>query len=157
MRRDRAERIQNDDFEEQMTELLAFLHHEFPSDHPFARIKVSPEMPGAPEVWLLGSSLWSAEAAAQFGLPYSFAHFFSPVHTRAAIEQYTESFRSSKHAAEPRKSVAVGVLCFVVGLALIWCNYHWFTDVVAGWALGAIIIQICLAIAGPPEVPARSP
>jgi membrane-associated phospholipid phosphatase len=53
--------------------------------------------------------------------------------------------------------VAAGVLCFVVGLALIWCNYHWFTDVVAGWALAAIIIQICLAIAGPREVPARSP
>jgi alkanesulfonate monooxygenase SsuD/methylene tetrahydromethanopterin reductase-like flavin-dependent oxidoreductase (luciferase family) len=55
--------------------------------------------------------LWSAEAAAQFGLPYSFAHFFSPVHTRAAIMHYTESFRASQHAAEPRKSVAVGVLC----------------------------------------------
>ena len=59
LRRDRSERIQNDDFEEQMTELLAFLHHGFPSDHPFARIKVSPDMPGAPEVWLLGSSSWS--------------------------------------------------------------------------------------------------
>jgi alkanesulfonate monooxygenase SsuD/methylene tetrahydromethanopterin reductase-like flavin-dependent oxidoreductase (luciferase family) len=55
--------------------------------------------------------MWSAEAAAQFGLPYAFAHFFSPVHTRAAIEHYTESFRASKHAAAPRKSVAVGVLC----------------------------------------------
>jgi membrane-associated phospholipid phosphatase len=52
---------------------------------------------------------------------------------------------------------AAGALCFVVGLALIWCNYHWFTDVVAGWALAAIIIQICLVIAGPREAPARSP
>jgi luciferase family oxidoreductase group 1 len=68
-------------------------------------------MPGGPEVWLLGSSLWSAEAAAQFGLPYSFAHFFSPVHTRAAIEHYSESFRASRYTAEPRKSVAIGVLC----------------------------------------------
>jgi undecaprenyl-diphosphatase len=50
-----------------------------------------------------------------------------------------------------------GVICFVVGLALLWCNYHWLTDVVAGWALAAIIIQICLVIAGPHEVPARSP
>jgi membrane-associated phospholipid phosphatase len=50
-----------------------------------------------------------------------------------------------------------GVVCFVVGLALIWCNYHWFTDVVAGWALASIIIQLCLVIAGPREVPARSP
>jgi alkanesulfonate monooxygenase SsuD/methylene tetrahydromethanopterin reductase-like flavin-dependent oxidoreductase (luciferase family) len=55
--------------------------------------------------------LWSGETAAQFGLPYSFAHFFSPVHTRAAIRHYTESFRASQYAIEPRKSVAVGVLC----------------------------------------------
>ena len=100
-----------DDFPDQLAELLMFLNGDFPPEHPFSRLTVSPEMPGSPEVWLLGSSLWSAEAAAQFGLPYSFAHFFSPVHTRAAITHYTESFRASQHAAEPRKSVAVGVLC----------------------------------------------
>ena len=88
-----------------------FLHHDFPPEHPFSRLRVSPEMPGSPEVWLLGSSMWSAEAAAQFGLPYSFAHFFSPVHTRAAIEHYTEFFRASQYSQQARKSVAVGVLC----------------------------------------------
>ncbi|MFL6427780.1 MAG: LLM class flavin-dependent oxidoreductase [Acidobacteriaceae bacterium] len=100
-----------DDFADQIGELLSFLNHDFPAEHPFSQLTVSPEMPGGPEVWLLGSSLWSAETAARFGLPYSFAHFFSPVHTRAAMEHYTESFRASKHAAAPRKSVAVGVLC----------------------------------------------
>jgi undecaprenyl-diphosphatase len=40
-------------------------------------------------------------------------------------------------------------VCFLVGVALIWCNYHWFTDVVAGWALAAIIVQVCLVIARP--------
>jgi luciferase family oxidoreductase group 1 len=118
LRRERRQRAA-DDFEDQLAELLSFLNHDFPAEHPFSRLTVSPEMPGGPEVWLLGSSLWSAEAAAQFGLPYSFAHFFSPVHTRAAIEHYTESFRAGfvradragQSAAEPRKSVAVGVLC----------------------------------------------
>jgi luciferase family oxidoreductase group 1 len=110
LRRERRQRPA-DDFEDQIAELLSFLNRDFPVEHPFSRLTVSPEMPGGPEVWLLGSSLWSAEAAAQFGLPYAFAHFFSPVHTRAAIEHYTESFRASKHAAAPRKSVAVGVLC----------------------------------------------
>lgn len=100
-----------DDFPEQIAELLMFLNGDFPAEHPFSQLTVSPHMSGSPEVWLLGSSLWSAEAAAQFGLPYSFAHFFSPVHTRAAITHYTESFRASQYAAEPRKSVAVGVLC----------------------------------------------
>lgn len=100
-----------DDFADQITELLMFLNEDFPVEHPFSKIAVSPRMPGGPEVWLLGSSLWSAEAAAQFGLPYSFAHFFSPVHTRAAIRHYTESFRASRYLAAPHKSVAVGVLC----------------------------------------------
>ncbi len=67
LRRDRGERLQNDDFEEQLLELLAFLHHQFPSEHPFARIKVSPDMPGAPDVWLLGSSSWSSDLAAKLG------------------------------------------------------------------------------------------
>ena len=110
LRRERRQRPA-DDFSDQLAELLSFLNRDFPPEHPFSQLTVSPYMPGGPEVWLLGSSLWSAEAAAQFGLPYSFAHFFSPVHTRAAIEHYTESFRPSRHLAEPRKSVAVGLLC----------------------------------------------
>jgi luciferase family oxidoreductase group 1 len=110
LKRDRTQRMQ-DDFPEQLHELLSFLNGDFPSEHPFSQLRVSPAMPGGPEVWLLGSSMWSAEAAAQFGLPYSFAHFFSPAHTRAAMEHYTESFRPSKYAAQLRKSIAVGVVC----------------------------------------------
>ncbi len=36
---------------------------------------------------------------------------------------------------------AVTALCVLVGLALVWCDYHWFSDVVAGWALAALIVQ----------------
>jgi luciferase family oxidoreductase group 1 len=100
-----------DDFPEQVSELLAFLGHQFPADHPFARIRVSPEMPGGPDVWMLGSSMWSSAAAVEFGLPYSFAHFFSPVHTRAAIENYRRNFRGSEYRSEPEATVAVGVIC----------------------------------------------
>ena len=110
LRRERRQRPV-DDFPEQLTELLSFLDQDFPTEHPFSQLTVSPQMPGSPEVWLLGSSMWSAEAAAQYGLPYAFAHFFSPVHTRAAIEHYTESFRPSGHGPQPHKSVAVGVVC----------------------------------------------
>jgi membrane-associated phospholipid phosphatase len=52
---------------------------------------------------------------------------------------------------------AVAAVCLLVGLALIWCDYHWFTDVLAGWALSGIIIQVCLRLAQPPAPgPARS-
>jgi membrane-associated phospholipid phosphatase len=39
-------------------------------------------------------------------------------------------------------------LCFLVGAALIWLGYHWFTDVVAGWALAALIVMAALRITG---------
>ena len=103
-----------DDFTDQMSELLAFLGHDgdgFPAGHPFGKIKVAPDMPGGPEVWLLGSSMWSAAAAAEFGLPYAFAHFFSAATTRQAIEAYQRNFVASQRRAEPEAMAAVGVIC----------------------------------------------
>ena len=48
-----------------------------------------------------------------------------------------------------RAVVAVMVaLCFLVGVALIWCDYHWFTDVAAGWALTPLIVMASLRLAG---------
>ncbi len=110
LKRERKTRMP-DDFPEQVSELLAFLGHSFPEGHPFAGIRVSPEMPGSPDVWMLGSSMWSAAAAVEFGLPYSFAHFFSPVHTRAAIETYRRGFSASAYRSEAEATVAVGVIC----------------------------------------------
>jgi luciferase family oxidoreductase group 1 len=111
LRRDRNEHPRSDDFSDQLMELLNFLHHSFPANHPFSRINVSPEMPGSPEVWLLGSSPWSASAAARFGLPYAFAHFIDPEPTRMAVEQYRFQFAPSRYLQEPRAIVALGVLC----------------------------------------------
>jgi undecaprenyl-diphosphatase len=56
---------------------------------------------------------------------------------------------------------ALPVWCFLIGAALVWLNDHWFTDVAAGWALAAIIIQVTLLLTGtaysglstPPGVP----
>jgi luciferase family oxidoreductase group 1 len=106
-----------DDFPQQLTELLAFLHPErFPKDHPFAGIQVMPEAEGAPELWLLGSSMWSSITAASEGLPYAYAHFFSSSQTRHAIEHYRSRFtpnpmRSGPDGDTPRASIAIGVVC----------------------------------------------
>jgi membrane-associated phospholipid phosphatase len=35
---------------------------------------------------------------------------------------------------------ATATVCFLVGAAMVWCDYHWFTDVAAGWALSALIV-----------------
>ena len=105
---------QNDgdaDYAAQLVELLAFLNRaEFPAEHPFGRILVTPDMPGAPEVWLLGSSGWSADAAAQLGLPYAAAHFINPVPTRRSIEHYRSAWAAAKHEGEPKLLVAVGAI-----------------------------------------------
>ena len=108
--------MQVDDFPDQLSELIAFLHHGFPAGHPFGRVSVEPNAPGAPSLWLLGSSMWSARAAAEFGLPYTFAHFFSGDGTRQAIEYYLAHFRANPelgpdHLTVPQAMAAVGVIC----------------------------------------------
>ena len=60
---------------------------------------------------MLGSSMWSSAAAVEFGLPYAFAHFFSPVKTRDAITTYTRNFRPGVRLVQPEATVAVGVVC----------------------------------------------
>ena len=109
--RDRRRHEVADDFPQQMMELLAFLNHSFPGDHPFSRINITPSMPGGPEVWLLGSSMWSASAAAQFGLPYAFAHFIDQRPTRSAIEYYRSHFAPSDYLKAPMAIVALGAIC----------------------------------------------
>lgn len=111
LQRDRTKRQQATDFPQQLMELEGFLRHDFPPEHPFSQIKVSPEMPGAPEIWLLGSSTWSADIAAQFGLPYAFAHFIGPEETRAALALYRAKFQPSEQLREPRAIVALGAVC----------------------------------------------
>jgi luciferase family oxidoreductase group 1 len=111
LQRERTRRLDASDFPEQLTELLSFLHHDFPPENPFRRIQVSPEMPGAPEAWLLGSSEWSAAVAAQFGLPYAFAHFIGPEQTVRALAHYRANFRPSKFLEEPRVILTLGAVC----------------------------------------------
>ncbi len=52
-------------------------------------------------VWILGSSLFGAQLAAQLGLPYAFASHFAPHMMMDAIETYQSEFRPSKWLAAP--------------------------------------------------------
>src|SRR6201992_2862719 len=63
LRRERRQRAA-DDFEDQLAELLMFLHHDFPAEHSFSRLTVAPEMAGSPEVWLLGPRMGRGGVAA---------------------------------------------------------------------------------------------
>jgi membrane-associated phospholipid phosphatase len=52
--------------------------------------------------------------------------------------------------ARTRRLALAGLtlLWLLVGAALVWCDYHWFTDVAAGWALSALIVQLALRVTG---------
>lgn len=109
LQRHRGEGQPADDFANQLVELLAWLDGTIPEQHPFSRITLSPATPGRPEVWLLGSSPWSAVVAAQLGLPYCFAHFINPEPMRECLRTYRERFDASAGGLdEPRAMVAVG-------------------------------------------------
>jgi luciferase family oxidoreductase group 1 len=106
-----ADGLSADDFPQELGELFAFFDGEFPEGHPYGRITAVPGQGSRPQIWLLGSSDYSAQAAGMLGLPFSFAHHFSPRNTMPALETYRNSFRASEHLDEPYAMVALGVIC----------------------------------------------
>jgi luciferase family oxidoreductase group 1 len=52
-------------------------------------------------LWILGSSLFGAQVAASFGLPFAFASHFAPAHMMRAIAVYREHFRPSSQLDRP--------------------------------------------------------
>lgn len=60
-------------------------------------------------VWILGSSLYGAQLAAYFGLPYAFASHFAPAMLEQALQIYRSTFRPSETLAKPYAIVAAGV------------------------------------------------
>ncbi len=97
-----------DTFPDDVVELINYMVAPDDSpDHPMA-------MPGRgylPEVWLLGSSLFSAQLAGMLGLPFAFAYHFSPGPVDAALAAYRSTFRPTGLGRSPRVMVAVSVVC----------------------------------------------
>jgi luciferase family oxidoreductase group 1 len=60
-------------------------------------------------LWLLGSSLFSAELAAQLGLPFAFASHFAPELLLPALKIYREGFRPSKALDRPHAMAVINV------------------------------------------------
>lgn len=65
-------------------------------------VHATPAATGAPELWLLGSSDYSATLAAAFGLPYVFANHFSGDGLDRALDLYRQNFQPSEHLDAPR-------------------------------------------------------
>ncbi len=61
-------------------------------------------------IWLLGSSLFSAQLAAMLGLPFAFASHFAPDMLFEALEIYRARFEPSKQLERPYAMAGVGVV-----------------------------------------------
>lgn len=73
-------------------------------------VAATPRATTTPDVWLLGSSDFSARLAAQLGLPYVFAHHFAGTGTQQALDLYRSGFQPSEALAEPRTFLTVNAV-----------------------------------------------
>jgi luciferase family oxidoreductase group 1 len=73
-------------------------------------VRATPAAAGTPDLWLLGSSDYSAELAGRLGLPYVFAHHFSGQGTEQALDLYRSRFEASEHLASPRTFLTANVV-----------------------------------------------
>ena len=100
-----------DDFPRQLADLLGFFTGQWPAGHPYASVRAVPGEGNGPDMWLLGSSGYSAQVAGALGLPFAFAHHFMPANTLPALALYRESFRPSEALDAPQVMVAAAAVC----------------------------------------------
>lgn len=96
----------NDDFPNDVVELLGYLGPE----RPAAGINAWPGQGSNVPVWILGSSLYGASLAAALGLPYSFASHFAPFDLDQALPLYRERFQQTQWGDKPHFMLAVNVI-----------------------------------------------
>ena len=73
-------------------------------------LRATPQATGEPDVWLLGSSDFSARLAAARGLPYVFAHHFSGNGTAEALELYRSGYQPSERHPGARTFLTVNAV-----------------------------------------------
>ena len=61
-------------------------------------------------IWILGSSLYGAQLAAHFGLPYAFASHFAPEQLLEAMKIYRELFKPSDTLDKPYSAFVMNVV-----------------------------------------------
>ncbi|HRO54955.1 MAG TPA: LLM class flavin-dependent oxidoreductase, partial [Alicycliphilus sp.] len=101
LRRDRVESVE--DFPRDVAELQRLLGTSQPGQRLIANPGAGTQVP----IWLLGSSLFSAQLAAERGLPYAFASHFAPALLLQAIEVYRRGFKPSAQCEKPYVMIGV--------------------------------------------------
>ena len=91
--RSRLDRREGDDFLERLSELVLWETRDFPPGHPYNNVVAMPDDTPLPPIWLLGSSDYSSELAAQVGMGFAFAHHFASYDAVAAMNNYHAHFK----------------------------------------------------------------
>src|SRR6266436_1245161 len=96
----------SDNFPQDVEELQSYF------EPPASNQKI-PAIPGAGlrvPIWLLGSSLFSAQLAAELGLPFAFASHFAPADMMQALQLYRMHFKPSRQLDRPYAMVGLNVI-----------------------------------------------
>jgi luciferase family oxidoreductase group 1 len=95
-----------DTFPQDVIELLAYFREPVPEQ----KVKAVPGAGLHVPIWILGSSLFGAQLAAELGLPYAFASHFAPAQMMSAIQVYRSRFRPSEYLDRSRLMLGLNVV-----------------------------------------------
>ncbi|MGE0424435.1 MAG: LLM class flavin-dependent oxidoreductase [Reyranellaceae bacterium] len=85
-----------DNFPQDVQELMAWFRPAIPNQAVRAVPGAGLDVP----IWILGSSLFGAQVAAAFGLPFGFASHFAPDYLMDALKIYRDEFKPSSHLSK---------------------------------------------------------
>jgi luciferase family oxidoreductase group 1 len=102
----RDSKASGDDFPQQVAELQSY----FAPLSPGQRVRAVPGAGLKVPLWLLGSSLFSAQLAAKLGLPFAFASHFAPADVLQAVHLYRSGFRPSSQLQKPHVALGINVV-----------------------------------------------
>jgi luciferase family oxidoreductase group 1 len=108
--RSRLDRREGDDFLERLHELTLWETRDFPQGHPYNNVVAMPDDAPLPPIWLLGSSDYSSELAAQVGMGFAFAHHFAMHDAVDAMVNYRKHFKPSGWRTTPHAILAVAIV-----------------------------------------------
>jgi luciferase family oxidoreductase group 1 len=108
--RQRFEQRGGDDFIERLIELTLWETREFPPNHPYHNVFAMPNDTVLPPIWLLGSSDYSSQLAAQLGMGFAFAHHFASHDAADAMIHYRAHFKPSRWRENPHAILAIAVI-----------------------------------------------
>ncbi|MBC8007903.1 MAG: LLM class flavin-dependent oxidoreductase [Prolixibacteraceae bacterium] len=106
----RALRRTMEDSAEQFPQDVQELQNYFAEAQSGQHIRAVPGSGLEVPIWLLGSSLFSAQLAAMLGLPFAFASHFAPDLMRQALDIYRSRFEPSKQLGRPYAMLGANVL-----------------------------------------------